>query len=443
MIILKATTESLQMVTSSTATIDYSISYADLTPTTFAPSSSEGSITTATTTTVLAAPAASTQRQVKLLSITNRHATLSSNVYVHKRISSTNYVLMPTATLLAGETMQYLDGQGWIYYASSGAVKTSQTAPGSDTQIMFNNAGVLTGDAGLTWTNSTDTLLVSGTNAQVQLGGVSAVPAVPNSGTLSVYSQQLAGKMQLMKQGPSGDNEAVQASLWQNNIVLWTAGGASNAGTWWGSATATAGGSVGAGTLAVTNPYTAMRRSTFGSVVTTVNQSVGLTSDQSFWRGNSAGLGGFYFVCRFGFNTWTAGDRLFVGLMGTNPGTLIDPTSIANNVGFVIEAGDTAISFMTVDNTTTVTKTALSGQPTLATNNGYDAYIYAKPNDTAIYYRLENALTGTVIVDGSQTTNLPLNSGFMYAKALMSNGANTTANSAVIGINRLYIETNR
>lgn len=443
MIILKATTESLQLVSSSAAKIDYSVSYSDLTPTTYAPSSNEGTVSSATTVTVLAAPAASTQRQVKLMTITNAHATLSSAVYIHKLISSTPYVLLPTATLLPGESMQYLDGQGWIYYSSTGVIKTSQTAPGSHTQVLFNNSGVLTGDPGLTWTNASATLALSGSNAQMQFGAVSAVPAVPPSATLAIFAQQVSGKMQLMKFGPSGDDEAVQASLWQNNVVLWTAGGTSNAGTWWGSATATAGGTVGAGTQAVTNAYTAMRRSTFANVAATLNQSVGLTSDQSFWRGNGAGFGGFFFVCRFGLNTYTAGDRLFVGLMATNPGSLADPTTIANTVGFAINAADSSISFVTVDNTTTATKAAISGQPVLATNNGYDAYIYAKPNDTTIYYRLEDAVSGTVIVDSSATTNLPLNTTFMFAKALMSNGANTAVSSAVIGINRLYIETNR
>ena len=125
MILLKATTESLQIVTTTTAAIDYSISFADITTTTLSPSTSEGSITTATTTTVVAAPAGSTQRQVKLVSISNRGGA-TNTISVKKLISATTYTLTPTITLLAGESVQYMDGQGWLYYSASGSLKSSQ-----------------------------------------------------------------------------------------------------------------------------------------------------------------------------------------------------------------------------------------------------------------------------------------------------------------------------
>ena len=444
MILLKATNETLQMVVLTAANIDFSVSYADITTTSFLPSSNEGSVV-AGTQTLLSTPGSSTQRQAKLITISNRHASLSNTVTVQKLIAAVAYNLTPTITLLAGETMQYMDGQGWLYYSTTGALKGSQTAAGSHTQIQYSNNGVLAGDSGLTWSNATNTLGISGTSGQIQLTGVTVVPAAPGANSLQVYTQSLSGKLHLMKQGPSGDDEAVQASIWQNNTVLWTPGGTSNAGAWQGSATVTAGGTVGLGVFAVTNAYTAMRRSTFSSVVTTVNQQVGLTSDQMFFRGNAAGMGGFFFVCRFGFNTWTAGDRLFVGLTaGMTSTTQADPTTAANTIGFAINTGDTAISFIHVDSSVSATKDAIAGQPVLATNNGYDAYIYARPNDTTVYYRLENSLTGTVIVEGSTTTTLPANTQNMYARCIMGNGpSNTAAGAASIGINRIYVETNR
>ena len=50
MIILKATTESIQIVTTTAAAIDYSVTYADIVTTSFTPSTNEGKITTATNT---------------------------------------------------------------------------------------------------------------------------------------------------------------------------------------------------------------------------------------------------------------------------------------------------------------------------------------------------------------------------------------------------------
>jgi hypothetical protein len=445
MIILKATTESLQLTTSSTANVDYSIAYTDITLTTYAPSSSEGTFSTATTTSILAAPAASTQRQVKLITISNRHATLSNTVIIQKLISATTYNIMSTTTLLAGETLQYMDGQGWLYYSSTGALKTSQTAAGSTTQIQFNNAGTLAGDPNLTWTAATNALAISGANAQIQLAGVSATPPLPSSGNLSVYAQNLAGKMQLLKQSSTGEYEALQSAMWQNNVVMFTSGGSSSsAGVFLGTVgTQTAASSP---TPATTSPYTAMRRMQYTNGAIANSQS-GIRTEQMFFRGAAAGMGGFFFSCRFGFTTWTTNDRLFVGLTGSvsgNTGNIVtvDPTTVANTIGFGVNTADTAITFMHVDGSTTVTKDTISGQPALASGNAYDAYIYARPNDTTVYYRLENALTGTVIIDSSTTTTLPSNTTFLYAVAAIGN-VPATASIAALGINRMYIETTR
>jgi hypothetical protein len=440
MIILKATTETLQVTTSSAAYLDYSVTYADITTTALNPSTNEGTIVGATTTTLLAAPAASTQRQIKLVTIANRDIALSSTVTIKKDISGTSYILAPSMTLLAGESMQYMDGKGWVYYSTTGSIKGSQSAAGSDSQIQFNSGGVLAGDADLTWNGSTNTLAL-GSNPQIVLGAVTSTPAVPAASTLQIFSQSVAGKMQLMKQGPAGDDESVQAALWQNNVVLWTP--SAPAGVYQG----TSGSNLGTAATALptsTNLYTAMRRSTFASVVTTANQQVGIRTEAMFFRGAVSGMGGFLFVCRFGITTWTAGDRLFVGLTaGSTAVVTVQPSTVANTAGFCIEAGDTAISFLHTDGSATSIKDPITGQPALANNNAYDAYIYCKPNDSTIYYRLDNVLTGAILVDTSTTSALPSNTTMLAAQCIMSNGANTAAGNATSGINRLYVETNR
>jgi len=444
MIILKATTESLQIITTTTADIDFSVSYVDITTTSMSPSTNEGKVTTATTTAIVVAPASSTQRQVKLVTISNRHASAANTIVVQKLISSTAYNMTPTATLLAGETMQYMDGSGWMYYSATGALKGSQTAAGSTTQIQYNNAGVLAGDANLTWDTTNSVLSIGGSNAQLQLTGVATTPTAPTGATtLQIFAQTIAGKTVLMKQDHYGDDEAVQSALWQNNVVTWTPSTAA------GIFSGTSGASQGTATVIVptaTNLYTAMRRSTFASIVTTTNQTVGIrTTDLMFFRGTSANMGGFLFVCRFGFQAWTAGDRLFVGLSSNNTTSLMAANQVGTNhaVGFVIDAGDTAITFGHSDGTT-LTKDTIAGQPALATNNAYDAYIYARPNDSVVYYRLDNALTGLNIIDTSTSTTLPnAGTGLMEVHVEASNGANTPVTSVSLGVNRIYVETIR
>jgi hypothetical protein len=445
-IILKATSESLQITTSTTAATDFSVSYADITTTTLSPSTNEGKITTATTTTnVVAAPASSTQRQIKLITISNHDTTLSNAIVVQKLITSTTYNMTPTITLLPGETAQYMDGSGWIYYSATGAIKGAQTAAGSSNQIQFNNGGVLGGDADLTWNWVTNTLSL-GTNPQIALSGVTGTPTAPAAGTLDVYSQAISGKMQLMKMGPDGNPEALQAALWQNNVVMWTPGVvAAGTGTWQGTVgVMSAGTNVGV-LPTTTNIYTTERRTKIADAAT-ANYQTGIVTEKMFFRGASAGQGGFLFVCRFGIETYVAStSRLFVGLSASTAamnGTGADiSASVTNTLGFGYNVGDTALTFMHVDGSTFVKET-ISGQPALAANNGYDAYIYCKPNDTTVYYRLDNANTGVTLIDTSITANLPVNTTLMWATATMSTSV-ATAGTIAIGVNRLYIETNR
>lgn len=122
MLLLTNTTHILELVTSSTASVDYSISYVDMDSTTFTPGSTDGAITTVTTTTILSAPASSTQRQVKMMSIANK-GTASNTVTVQKDVSGTNYEILPAIVLGADESLQYIDGKGFSVLDSSGRIK--------------------------------------------------------------------------------------------------------------------------------------------------------------------------------------------------------------------------------------------------------------------------------------------------------------------------------
>lgn len=139
MITLTATTQILEVTTASATAVDVFVSYADHTTAGAVLGDEQTLITTATTTTILAAPAASTQRQVKLISINNTGAT-PNTVTVKKDISGTEYHLFYT-TLQANENLTYVDGKGWTQYTATGQAYTaSVTAP-----APFNNTKVLAG----------------------------------------------------------------------------------------------------------------------------------------------------------------------------------------------------------------------------------------------------------------------------------------------------------
>lgn len=127
MILLKAITETLEVLTTAAVSIDVSIAWVDVTTSAFSPSTTETNINTATTTTVLAAPAASTQRQVKLITVRNRSTTTAQTVTFKKDISATEYYITPDITLSAGDMLQYTDGEGWKTFDKNGREKINPT----------------------------------------------------------------------------------------------------------------------------------------------------------------------------------------------------------------------------------------------------------------------------------------------------------------------------
>jgi hypothetical protein len=123
MICLFATDHTLEVTTSAAVAVDVSVSYVDHTVTGGTLGGQDTLISTATTTTVLAAPAASTQRQIKMVNILNTSGT-ACTVTVKKDVGGTEYDL---AQVVIGplERLQYLDGLGWQSFTNSGGVKSS------------------------------------------------------------------------------------------------------------------------------------------------------------------------------------------------------------------------------------------------------------------------------------------------------------------------------
>jgi hypothetical protein len=121
MFALKSTNEILQLLTTSTAGIDISITWLDMDGTTgVTKSTTETKITTATSTTVLAAPASGVVRSIESVYIRNIHASTSNTVTVIKDVGGTGYYLTASIILLAGEVIEYNNSNGWIHIDADG-----------------------------------------------------------------------------------------------------------------------------------------------------------------------------------------------------------------------------------------------------------------------------------------------------------------------------------
>lgn len=135
MLLLTSTSDILRVVTgSAVTTITVHADWVDNASGTITPGRTNTNITTATTTTVVASPAASTQRNVKGLYITNNSAASSSQVTVQQFDGTTSTDILGV-TLLAGENL-ILDAEGsWHHHDTQGAEYTYNVAAGANLGI--------------------------------------------------------------------------------------------------------------------------------------------------------------------------------------------------------------------------------------------------------------------------------------------------------------------
>lgn len=121
MLLLTSTSDLVQITTgTATSTIEVHASYVDISGTTITPLRTNTRITTASTTTIVGSPAASTQRNVKGLYITNNSAGTSCNVSVNHTDGTNNIELMQFV-LLPGENIGYREDGSWVHRDQNGA----------------------------------------------------------------------------------------------------------------------------------------------------------------------------------------------------------------------------------------------------------------------------------------------------------------------------------
>ncbi|TAL14765.1 hypothetical protein EPN95_01815 [Patescibacteria group bacterium] len=450
MIILKATSESLQITTTTAAGLDFSVSYADITTTAFTPSSNEGKISSATTTSITAAPAASTQRQIKLITISNRDATLSDAIVIQKLITATSYNLTPTITLLPGETIQYMDGQGWTYYSATGAVKGNQTAAGSNTQVQFNDAGAVNGDTGLIYDKTNDILglTTAGSSLQLTTGGTTD-PTAPGANTLGIFARSIANRL-MTAQIDSNSSTSLQPLLARNKIGYWNpAGNATTVPGVFGITALTAAGTATSRTVATTSLATRMRRIGYPST-TTAGTFAGLRlSVAQFSCGSGSPDGsGFMLIERWVESDPAAvtGRRAFHGMTATTSAFAnVEVNTLLNQVGICQLSTDATQWYWTgagsVAQTATAVGTAI-GAPGGNSTTAWELAIFA-PNVTAntYYVQLTNITTGVVATKTftGAATVIPQSTMLLAWNAWATN--NATALAVGIDLCSLYIET--
>lgn len=121
MLLLTSTSDIVRLTTSAaTSTIEVHASFVDMSGTTITPGRANTRITTATTTTIVDSPAASTQRNVKAIYVTNNSTGTNCIVGV-EHFDGTNSIELMQFVLLPGENMGYREDGSWVHRDSQGA----------------------------------------------------------------------------------------------------------------------------------------------------------------------------------------------------------------------------------------------------------------------------------------------------------------------------------
>jgi hypothetical protein len=143
MLLLTSTSDLIRVITDAAADIEVHASWVDHSAGVITPGrTNTASITTATTTTVLGSPAASTQRNLKHLSLTNNHASVSSNVAV-EHTDGTTPVEIRAVNLAPGENLTLDDSGNWRHYDANGG-EYAAVGPIATQAEMEGAASILT-----------------------------------------------------------------------------------------------------------------------------------------------------------------------------------------------------------------------------------------------------------------------------------------------------------
>ena len=172
MIFLTATSETLTLDTAAALSLDWSAGYVDIDSTTGAtPGSEQGSVASVTTTTVVAAPAASVQRQLKSFIAVNKHAALTQTVTLNKVTGAGTFALARNVALAPNETLLWVDSIGFQVLDAFGVHKVANTLVNLGTGVT-GTLPAQYGGTGIAAYTVGDILYASGTTALSKLAGV-------------------------------------------------------------------------------------------------------------------------------------------------------------------------------------------------------------------------------------------------------------------------------
>ena len=258
------------------------------------------------------------------------------------------------------------------------------------------------------------------------LPAVSA-PATPPAGYANLHGVNRGSSIVIPGfVDPLGQKKTLQESLAGTNFCSLIGGPTTALQT--GTSAPTVTGTGGSGAISASSRAQSLRRTTYTSAAST-NAGAGVyhTQNQVFR------CGGFRATFAFSLKTIDAANTVFfTGLDAQQTGLLATSTGFASAVamaGFGFTAGQTNFRFLHNDASGAFVAVDLGATVPVSVNVLYEGVIYAKYNDSTLYYSLMNMETGAV-VSGSVSADLP---GPTTGLA-MQLGCNTGSGSAAAAV---------
>lgn len=175
--------------------------------------------------------------------------------------------------------------------------------------------------------------------------------------------------------------------------------------------------------FATTNLLASTRRIGYQSSATAGQMAAVRSNISLFWRGNSAGLGGFDCAWIFGLGQTQTGYFFHGGLTFQTgaPGATTLPSTLTNVVGISFTQGtDTFFQFMHNDGSGTTTTSSTGVTP--STTTMYKLRVYCTPNASSIFIEFTDLSVGTK-VSYEATTNIPASTQDLTHLLVISNNA--------------------
>ena len=294
------------------------------------------------------------------------------------------------------------------------------------------------GDGVTPW-NSLSYTPLSGTFNAVSLNAV-VDPSAPVSG-LTFYSKNVGGRILPKFIGPDGMDSILQPSIFGNGMSI-VLPASSTSLTAIGMGAMTAVGTISHPTLNSNTLRESTRRAIVTSAATTPSASELRYTSSQVWRGNGAGLGGFYAVFRFGISSTIATQRVAVGLWAATgaTSTSAEPSALTSGVWIGNDSTDANLQLMYNDASGSASKIDLGADYFTKNiqNAIYELTLFAKPNGDRIYYRAKRLdIAGEV--SGEITTDLPPQTTFLAPHLYLNNGS--TASAIILDFYRFYLES--